>query len=69
MPSENYRYYSWDSAGNLFEAAWFAAVSDQNATRQIEAKYPKSKCEVWQGSRLVASIFPRRSASIHALAT
>jgi len=69
VPSENYRSYSWDAAGNLFEAAWFAAASDQDATRQIEAKYPKSKCEVWQGSRLVASIFPRRSASIHALAT
>ena len=69
MPSENYRFYSWDAAGNLFEAAWFAAAGDQDATRQIEAKYSNLKCEVWQGSRLVASIFPRLSASIHALAT
>ena len=50
-------------------AAWFAAVSDQNATRQIEAKYPNLKCEVWQGSRLVASIFPKRSGSIYVVAT
>ena len=46
MPSENYRFYTWDAAGNLFEAAWFAAASDQDATRQVEAKYPNLKCEV-----------------------
>lgn len=69
MPSENYRYYSWDVSGRLQEAAWFKAVSDQSAVRQIEAKYPDLKCEVWQGSRLVATIFPQPSTSIHALAT
>lgn len=60
MPSENYRYYCLDSTGRLHEAAWFIAESDEDAMAQIEAKHPDSKCEIWQGKRLVASISPKR---------
>lgn len=60
MPSENYRYYCLDSAGHLHETEWFHADSDEEAVAQIMAKHPDSRCEVWQGKRLVASISPNR---------
>ena len=61
MPySENYRYYCLDGAGHLHDAAWFYAESDDDAIAQIEAKHPDSKSEVWQGTRLVASLSPGR---------
>jgi len=63
MPAENYRYYCLDGAGHLHDAAWFAAESDEQAVEQIGARHPDSKCEIWQDSRLVATISPdRRSA-------
>ena len=39
MPSENYRYYCLDSQGQLHDAAWFAAASDEEAIAQVEAKH------------------------------
>ena len=60
MTQENYRYYCLDGAGHLHEAEWFEAKSDADATAQIEAEHRNSKCEIWQGRRLVASISPRR---------
>lgn len=60
MTLENYRYYCLDGAGHLHDAEWFYAESDDEATAQIEARHPNSKCEIWQGKRLVASIAPRR---------
>jgi len=59
MSSENYRYYCLDEVGRLHDAAWFAADSDEDAVAQIEAKHPGSTCEIWQGRRLVASIYPK----------
>jgi hypothetical protein len=60
MPSENYRYYCLDSTGKLHDAEWFSAESDDDAISRISEKHPGSKCEVWQGQRLVASIAPER---------
>lgn len=60
MPSENYRYYRLDGVGHLQGAEWFHAESDDDATAQISAKHPGSKCEIWEGNRLVASISPTR---------
>ena len=63
MPSENYRYYCLDGAGHLHDAEWFHAENDEEAIAQIAAKHPDSKCEIWQGKRLVAALPPmRRSA-------
>ena len=56
MVSENYRYYCLDGAGQLHEAAWFYAESDDAAAKEIEARHPNSTCEIWQGKRLVASL-------------
>lgn len=60
MPSENYRYYCLDSTGRLYAAQWFHAENDEDAIRQIEAKHPGYKCEIWQGKRLVGRLAPRR---------
>ena len=60
MPSENYRYYCLDSTGRLHDAAWFHAENDADAIAQISAKHPDSKCEIWQGKRLVGSLPPQR---------
>ena len=60
MPSENYRYYCLDGVGRLHDAAWVHSDSDEDAIAQIRARHPDSRCEIWQGKRLVASILPER---------
>ena len=56
MPSENYRYYCLDATGNLHQAEWFYADNDEGAVALIEAKHPNSKCEIWHGQRLLATV-------------
>lgn len=56
MSSENYRYYRLDGAGQLHEAEWFYAESDEAAVTQIGEMHPDAKCEIWEGNRLVASL-------------
>jgi hypothetical protein len=60
MPSENYRYYCLDGAGHLHEAEWFDADGDEQAVEHVKSTQPDSKCEIWQGDRLVASVSPLR---------
>ena len=60
MSQENYRYYCLDGAGHLHGAAWLDAETDEEAIAHLEAKHPDSKCEIWQGRHLVASISPKR---------
>lgn len=63
MPSENYRYYCFDSVGRLHDAQWFYAESDEDAVAQIEAKHPDSTCEIWEEKRLVAKLSPKRRSA------
>ena len=58
--SQTYRYYCLDGVGHLHSAEWFEAESDEKAIAHVTAKHPDGKCEIWQGSRLVASISPER---------
>lgn len=67
MHSEHYRYYRLDGAGHLHEAEWFDAESDENAAAKIEAKYPDARREIWQGTRLVATLTP--SIAVHVRAS
>ena len=60
MPSETYRYYCLDSTGHLHFAEWFHAHDDEEAIAQTKAKHPDSKCEVWHGRRLVATVEVQR---------
>ena len=73
MPSEEYRYYCLDSTGQLHNSVLFEAESDEDAIRQIAAKHPYDKCEIWHGKRLVATLEPHRitdgvSSSLHRIA-
>jgi hypothetical protein len=63
MSQENYRYYCLDHTGHLHSAEWFAAESDADAIAQIVAKHPDSKCEIWQGKRLVAAVSPEQRSA------
>ena len=56
----NIRYYCLDGCGHPHSAEWFAADSDEEAVTQIEADHPDGKCEIWQGTRLVAKTKPKR---------
>lgn len=60
MPSKNYRYYCLDSYGQLHNAEWFHAESDEDAIAQVRALHPNSLCEIWQGDRRVATLSPVR---------
>lgn len=60
MASENYRYYCLDRFGQLHNAVWFGAQSDEEAIAAIRAKHPDALCEIWQGHRLVARLSPER---------
>ena len=59
MPSASYRYYRLGRDGHLDLAEWFGAANDKDASAQIAAKHPDSKCEVWRGSRLVSILSSR----------
>ena len=58
MPSENYRYYRLNASAHLAFAEWFEAASDEEAIVQIETKHRHERSEIWQGTRLVAKLFP-----------
>lgn len=54
-----YRVYCLDGAGKIDLAEWINAESDDDAI--IEARkmnHGGTKCEIWQGSRLVARLGP-----------
>jgi hypothetical protein len=58
MPPETYRYYCLDASGRLHDTQWFDAADDDDAVAHVREKHPDSKCEVWDGNRLVASVAP-----------
>ena len=60
MSLKIYRYYCLDGVGHLHSAEWFEAVSDEDAVAQVEVMHPEALCEIWQGTRLVAKLSPRR---------
>lgn len=58
----NYRLYRLDGAGNISLAEWIEAADDDDALRQTsDLTKDATKCEVWQGKRLVASLDGNRS--------
>jgi hypothetical protein len=56
----NYRVYCYDGGGRLWTADNIDAADDAQAIALAEAMSDAVKCEVWEGSRLVATI-PRPS--------
>jgi hypothetical protein len=55
-PSE-YRLYCLDALGRIGMAEWIDAENDQDAIQQAQLlKRDAMKCEIWNGSRLVARL-------------
>ena len=63
MSSPNYRYFCLDADGHLHDARWFYAKNDEAAVALLEEKHPGSKCEIWRGNELVATLGPRRMSA------
>ena len=53
----NYRLYCLDGAGRITGAAdVIEAPSDEEAIAIARERSPETRCEIWQGRRLVATI-------------
>jgi hypothetical protein len=63
-PEKTYRVYCFDEAHNILTGDWLHAADDEDAIAKALARGFGSKCEVWEGKRLVAELGEkdRRSA-------
>ena len=59
-PSKIYRLYSFDLARSAVSADFLTAANDQEAIAKAEADGFGSKCEIWDGKRLVATLEAER---------
>jgi hypothetical protein len=55
-PATIYRVYCYDGANKVVTADWIEATSDEDAIAKAEAAGFGSKCEIWDGRRLVAQL-------------
>ena len=56
-PSQKtYRVYCYDGAHHIVTAELIDAASDEEAIAKAEAAGFGTKCEIWQGKRLVAQL-------------
>jgi hypothetical protein len=62
-PSKTYRIYCFDIDRNAVSADFVNATSDEEAISRTQETGFGSKCEIWDGKRLVAQLEkPRRQA-------
>jgi len=59
-PENTYRVYCYDAAARIVTADWIEADSDEDAIAKANAAGFGSKCELWQGKRLVAELDAER---------
>ena len=59
-PNKTYRIYCFDSQLRIVTADWIEAASDEEAIAKAEAAGFGSKCEIWDGRRLVAELDAER---------
>jgi len=55
-----YRVYSYDAARKIVSADWIEAADDGEAIAAAEASGFGTKCELWDGERLVAELRDQR---------
>lgn len=55
-PQKTYRIYCFDSARNIVTADWIQAADDDDAIAKAHAKGSGTKCELWDGRRMVAEL-------------
>lgn len=59
-PLKAYRVVCFDAVNKLVTADWIEAASDEEAVTIAQASDFGSKCELWQGRRLVAQLEAER---------
>ena len=57
---KTYRVYCYDNAHQIVTADWIEASSDEEAIAKAQGADFGSKCEVWDGRRLVAALSEER---------
>lgn len=60
-PLHTYRVYCYDGIHRIVTADFIEADSDESAIAKAEAAGFGSKCEIWDGKRLVAQLQGERS--------
>ena len=55
-PQTVYRVYCYDGSNMTLTGDLIQAASDEEAIAKAEARGFGSKCEIWQGTRLVAEL-------------
>lgn len=59
-PYKTYRVYSFDSVHHVLSSDLLQAADDENAIAMAEAAGFGSKCEIWDGRRMVAQLADER---------
>ena len=57
---KTYRVYSYDAPRKAVSADWIEASSDEAAIAAAEAAEFGTRCELWDGQRLVAELQEQR---------
>ncbi len=55
-PRKTYRVYCFDLARKDVSADFINAASDEDAVAAVEGRCLATKCEIWDGKRLVAQL-------------
>lgn len=54
----HYRVYCLDGANKVASAEWIDADNDSSAVEVVRKRFPRLKCELWDGPRLVGQVGP-----------
>ena len=57
---KTYRVYCYDATNRVVTADSLDAASDEEAIARVEAMGFGTKCEIWEGNRLVATLEAER---------
>ena len=53
---KTYRVCRYDAANKILDADWIKADSDEQVIAQLQASGFGTKCEIWDGRRLVTQL-------------
>ena len=60
---KTYRVYCYDAVHQVVSQDLIEAASDEDAIAQAEATGYASKCEIWDGDRLIAQLEDQRRSA------
>jgi len=58
----HYKVYCIDGGDKIASANWVEAENDEAAAELVRERHEGYKCELWQGTRLIARMDLRRKA-------